>query len=216
MKYKLFCCKGLFVSTFLLLPIFSTDAMAQRIKPDEQIIREMIAYAREVEDVSVISRPRTSDNSKSPRRIAQNHPVIENEKVSSANYALERQAFGIVNEQRVLKGLPPLRWNEDMARVARLHSGNMARYKFFSHQGPNGSTLHARARSLGVRGWYALGENIAFNRGFRKPVEMACQHWMSSAGHRENILDRGWTEAGIGVATAPDGSYYFTQVFMTR
>jgi uncharacterized protein YkwD len=216
MKYNLFCRKRLFLSTLLFLLLFSISTQAQRIVPDEQIIREMIVYARNVEDVSSATRPRISDNSKSSPRAARNHSVKENEKVASANYSLERRAFDIINEQRQMQGLNPLRWSEDTARVARLHSENMARHKFFSHQGPNGSTLHSRARSLGVSGWYALGENIAFNKGFRKPVEMACQHWMSSRGHRENILGRGWTDSGIGVAVAPDGSHYFTQVFMTR
>jgi uncharacterized protein YkwD len=217
MKYNPFCCKQLFLSTFLFLLIFSINTNAQTIQPDEQIIREMIVYARSIEDASFSSRPRIFDSSNPPRKTtAQNPSVIENEKAASANYALERRAFDIVNEQRVMKGLPPLKWNEDMARVARLHSNNMARYKFFSHTGRDGSTPQSRAKSLGVRNWYVIGENIAFNKGFRKPVEMACQHWMASPGHRENILDRGWTDAGIGVAIAEDGSYYFTQVFMTR
>jgi uncharacterized protein YkwD len=92
----------------------------------------------------------------------------------------------------------------------------MARYKFFSHQGRDGSAVNTRARSLGIGGWRSIGENIAFNKGFRKPVEMACQQWMTSPGHRQNILNRGWTESAIGVATAPDGSVYFTQVFISR
>jgi uncharacterized protein YkwD len=71
-----------------------------------------------------------------------------------------------------------------------------------------------RAKSVVSRTWYSIGENIAFNKGFGKPVEMACQHWMTSPGHRSNILDPYWKESGIGAAFAPDGSFYLTQVFI--
>jgi uncharacterized protein YkwD len=42
------------------------------------------------------------------------------------------------------------------------------------------------------------------------------QGWMTSTGHRENILDRGVVETGIGVFRSADGSLYFCQVFGRR
>ncbi len=37
--------------------------------------------------------------------------------------------------------------------------------------------------------------------------------WMKSRGHRENILQVGPTVTGIGVAIAPDGKIFVTQLF---
>jgi uncharacterized protein YkwD len=37
--------------------------------------------------------------------------------------------------------------------------------------------------------------------------------WMSSKGHRENILKDMFTEIGFGIAQDDKGVYYFTQVF---
>lgn len=129
---------------------------------------------------------------------------------------LEREAFSVLNAKRAEKGLPPLVWSEDMARVARSHSQEMAQFKFFSHAGRNGSMVDDRADSFGFKKWKAIGENIAYNRGYENPAEFACERWMQSVSHRENILNPRWKEAGIGVAITTDGTYYFTEVFIVR
>ncbi len=103
-----------------------------------------------------------------------------------------------------------------MAKIARQHSENMATLKFFSHTGKDGLMVHDRADALGISNWRAIGENIAYNRGYDKPAEFAIERWMLSPAHRDNILSKMWKEAGIGAAIADDGAYYFTQVFVER
>lgn len=130
---------------------------------------------------------------------------------------LERQAFDLLNQRRIENGLKPVVWSEDVARIARVHSQNMARNNFFSHQGLDGLMVDDRADSLGVKNWRRIGENIAYNRGYENPVEFAVLRWMQSQTHRSNLLSDKWKESGVGVAIAPDGkTYYFTQVFMLR
>jgi uncharacterized protein YkwD len=131
-------------------------------------------------------------------------------------FRLERQAFDILNQKRAENGISPIKWSDDMAKIARLHSQDMAQYKYFSHSGRDGSMVNDRADSLGFSNWQAMGENIAFSRGFEKPVEFTCENWMKSPSHRQNILDTRWKEAGIGLAISPDGSYYFTEVFILK
>ncbi len=126
---------------------------------------------------------------------------------------LEQTAFQLLNEKRVNIGLSPLAWSENMAKVARLHSNNMATFKFFSHQGLDGLQVDGRAESLGFKRWQGIGENIAYNRGFANPVEFAVERWMLSDSHRENLLDKRWKESAVGIAIAKDGTYYFTEVF---
>jgi uncharacterized protein YkwD len=136
---------------------------------------------------------------------------------SSASLAsLEKHAFRLINEQRAARGLPRLEWNDDLARVARFHSGNMAAYKFFSHRGADGSLVDDRADQFGISNWRAIGENIAFNRGYAHPEELAVRKWMESTAHRENLLNRNWLETGIGIAVSPDGAYYITQIFLLK
>jgi uncharacterized protein YkwD len=130
--------------------------------------------------------------------------------------AAEREAFDLLNAQRTAKGLAELLWNEQVAEIARHHSQNMARDNFFSHQDLDGLLVNDRADRAGLSDWSAIGENIAFIRGFKEPCEMAVENWMHSAGHRENLLSARWKESAVGVAIAPDGTYYFTQVFIVR
>jgi uncharacterized protein YkwD len=126
---------------------------------------------------------------------------------------LEQKAFQLLNQKRVERGLSELTWSENMAKIARLHSGNMANFKFFSHRGLDGLQVDGRAESLGFKKWQGIGENIAYNRGFANPVEFAVERWMLSDSHRENLLDKRWKESAVGIAIAKDGTYYFTEVF---
>lgn len=129
---------------------------------------------------------------------------------------LERQVFELINLKRMEYGLKPLIWNEQSASVARIHSVNMAEYKFFSHRGLDGKTVDMRADSIGLKKWRMIGENIASVRGYNQPFKQVINCWMNSPGHRENILREKWRESGVGVAVAPDGTYYFTQVFLKK
>ena len=128
--------------------------------------------------------------------------------------SLERRAFELVNAERRARGESPLVWDAELSRMARQHSGDMARSGYLDHRGPDGLDMAARARSMGIRGWKVLGENIAFNEGFNDPSAFAVERWMGSTQHRSNILNSQFTRTGIGVARAADGSIYFTQVFM--
>lgn len=142
-----------------------------------------------------------------------------NDKVApklSETYEMERKAFDLLNLKRLEKGAEALVWSDNIAAVARLHSTNMANYKFFSHSGLDGLTVDGRADSLGFKKWRAIGENIAYNRGFDNPVEFTVERWMLSDSHRQNLLDKRWKEAAVGVAKADDGTYYFTEVFMCK
>lgn len=134
--------------------------------------------------------------------------------LTSAN--LERLVFELINQKRAENGLPPLVWSEQAAKVARLHSTDMATKNFFSHTGLNGKRVNDRADEMGLRNWQMIGENIAYNRGYRQPAASVVDSWMQSPGHRKNILNNRWKETGIGISIASDGTYFFTQVFLLR
>lgn len=160
-----------------------------------------------------------------PRVVAQKRPVVTvRNSASTAAVSpvkgsvehVEREVFALINRQRAAQGLEALLWNEDVAKVARIHSRNMADYKFFSHRGLDGRMVNDRADSIGLNKWRAIGENIAFERGYDHPAAFAVEKWMESPSHRKNLLGQTWRESAVGIAVAPDGSYYFTQVFLQR
>jgi uncharacterized protein YkwD len=128
----------------------------------------------------------------------------------------EERALSLINAQRQARGERPLVLDAGLMRVARMHSQNMAREDFFDHVGLDGLDAVGRASALGIRGWRALGENIAYNQNFDDPAAFAVQRWMGSPKHRDNILNSMFTHTGLGVARSADGRVYFTQVFITR
>jgi uncharacterized protein YkwD len=128
----------------------------------------------------------------------------------------ERRAFELINQERQRRGLSPLAWDGNLVRLARFHSQNMARGGYLSHVERDGLDLEGRAQALGLHGWKTLGENIAYNQGYDDPTAFAVERWMVSEKHRENALNADYTHAGVGIARAADGTYYFTQVFMRR
>lgn len=130
--------------------------------------------------------------------------------------SVERTAFEMLNQKRRERGLSPLAWSGELCNVARLHSQNMSELQFFAHRGLDGKMVSDRADAGGLGKWRAIGENIAFNRGYQDPIAKAVEGWLDSPTHMRNLMDDRWKESAVGVAVAADGSYYFTQVFLVR
>lgn len=79
-----------------------------------------------------------------------------------------------------------------------------------------GLTVTDRAKLSGFINWREIYQTIASNQGNEKPAEVACKSWFDSTLNSQNILDKKWTAAGIGIAASLDESYYFTAVFISN
>ncbi len=124
--------------------------------------------------------------------------------------ALEQQVIDLVNQQRANYGLPLLKGNWELSRVARYKSQDMIDKEYFDHQSPTYGSPFNMMESFGIR-FTAAGENIAY--GQRTPQEVM-NDWMNSIGHRNNILSRVYSQIGVGVAKAANGTFYWTQMFI--
>jgi hypothetical protein len=112
----------------------------------------------------------------------------------------------------------PLTLSPQLTAGADLHSRDMASLApvvgyaaAMQHTlvGGEAPTLGARADVVGYAYLY-LGENIAYGYSTAQAVMDA---WMNSPGHRANILNPNFTQIGIAIAYAPDGTPYMTQFF---
>lgn len=130
--------------------------------------------------------------------------------------AIERRAFEQTNLVRAQNGLPALKWDADVCRMARDHSESMSRQGFFAHTTPDGKRLRDRARLAGILTFSVVAENIAYNQGYEDPGAFAVERWMLSEKHRANILSSEFQAMAIGSYVAPDGSVFLTQTFITR
>ncbi|MEZ3180952.1 CAP domain-containing protein [Streptomyces pimonensis] len=114
----------------------------------------------------------------------------------------------LVNAERAKAGCSPVKANSTLARAAQDHSEDMAASGTMSHTGSDGSSPGDRITRAGYS-WSTYGENVAY--GYSTP-EQVMTGWMNSPGHRENILNCGFKEIGVGLAQP--GSYW-TQDFGT-
>jgi len=124
---------------------------------------------------------------------------------------VEKQTFKLINEYRDRDGLPPLRWNDDIASIARAHSRDMASGDVdFGHGGFQDRVDQMKGAIAGFEG---AGENVLYTTQLDEVAERAVQMWLHSPHHLKNI--RGdYNFSGIGVWRGKDGALYFTQLFL--
>jgi uncharacterized protein YkwD len=125
--------------------------------------------------------------------------------------AMEKQIFDLLNVYRVSFDKPVLKWNENLANVARKHSKDMAVRDFFSHTNPSGYDPFDRIVADGID-YMLAAENIA--AGYTNAFS-AHNGWVNSPGHRLNLL-RDIQEVGIGVYLGGNLFNYYTQNFITQ
>jgi uncharacterized protein YkwD/uncharacterized membrane protein required for colicin V production len=122
----------------------------------------------------------------------------------------ERQMLELVNEERTSAGLRALEWDDRLVPVARAHSEEMFKLKYFSHTSPTAGSPFDRLKAAGIT-YSRAGENLAYAQS----VTIAHRGLMESPGHRENILRPEFTRMGIGVVSAGPYGRMFTQLFVT-
>jgi uncharacterized protein YkwD len=125
---------------------------------------------------------------------------------------VENRILRLANEERRKNRQRPLIWDEKLAEAARRHSLRMAARGVMSHDDPERGGLRERLSASGVSR-PRLAENLHFSNGYNDAAEIAVEGWMSSEGHRRNLLDSGFSLTGIGVARARNGTWYATQIF---
>ncbi|MGZ8717231.1 MAG: CAP domain-containing protein [Gaiellaceae bacterium] len=106
--------------------------------------------------------------------------------------ASERALVSVVNDVRGDHGLRPLRVDRALTRAARAYSATLLRTGVFTH-----GAMGARLAEHGARG-PMFGENLAWGTGSRASARSVVRAWLSSPGHRANLLRPGWKRIGIG------------------
>jgi uncharacterized protein YkwD len=108
-------------------------------------------------------------------------------------HPVEQAIIDGTNAERARYGLAPLALDPALERTARYHAAWMTNSHNLQHS------------SIGV------AENIAWGQ---HSAQEAMSSWMSSSGHRANILNASYRRIGVSAYTAPDGSCFWCQQFM--
>ena len=121
----------------------------------------------------------------------------------------ETTTLAAINDYRAQQGLKALQFDAELGALARDHTENMAAGVVeFGHDGQ----LERQNIVSNELGYNAIGENVAFNKGFADPIGTAVQGWLDSPPHHDNIVGD-FCFTGIGIVTTPDGGWFFTQLF---
>jgi uncharacterized protein YkwD len=107
-------------------------------------------------------------------------------------HPVEQSVVAQTNAERARHGLPPLAVDQRLVQSARAHTAWMSRARRLQH------TSRPVAENI------AMGQQTALD---------AVRSWMSSSGHRANILSRGHRRIGVSAYAAPDGTVFWTQQF---
>jgi len=102
----------------------------------------------------------------------------------------------LTNKEREDVQTRALTANVLLEKAAQMKAEDMATRGYFSHESPDGNAPWEWIKKTGYQFAYA-GENLAINFFDSQDVVSA---WMNSESHKENILDKHFTEIGIGTA----------------
>ena len=115
--------------------------------------------------------------------------------------SLESQINLKINEIRKQNNLSPLIYDNEVAKIARLHSQDMIINNYYDHVDENGNNVSQRFVNDHYP-CYPAGENIAqVSMDDQQTVlNNIISEWINSPEHKTNILENFYQSEGIGVA----------------
>ena len=129
---------------------------------------------------------------------------------TTASLSVQEQTAGnLLNSDRARYGLAPLVIDPELCRIARVKSQDMRDNQYFAHTSPTYGDVRSMLRRFGYA-FTASGENIAHHA----TIEKAQAAFLSSPGHRRNIMSGTYTKVGMGAAIDAQGYVYLTQIFV--
>ena len=118
----------------------------------------------------------------------------------------EEQTFlDRTNALRAANGIAPLKEHGTLTKKAE----DWAR-----HMAATGTLAHSNLTSgLGGLNWKSLGENVGMSSPTRDTLLTIHNKFVSSSGHRANLLNSGFTHMGVGVHEDASGRVWVAEVF---
>ena len=135
-------------------------------------------------------------------------------KINTVTYSeFANRVLELVNIERANAGVAPLVLDEALCNAANMRAIEMDRTGEFSHTRPNGNSCFEVFNICGV-GSGTYGENIAWASCGMSPEKLVLE-WMSSEGHKANIINSNYTRMGLGYSTgvAGEDGHYWAQEF---
>lgn len=177
----------------------------QRITPDYGMNQPIPNrnQDRNIEDRN-INQSEVQQQQKAPT--TQQKTPTQNNEVSGT---FQSRVIQLTNQKRQENGLPPLKTDAKLSKVAQTKADDMTAKNYFSHTSPTYGSPFQMLKDFGVE-YKTAAENIA--QGQTSP-EQVVNSWMNSTGHRQNILSKDVTHIGVGYSK---GKHNWAQIFIGR
>lgn len=168
-----------------------------------------------------LAEQRVAPEREPARESSHSHGLIAPETVCPSQVTIDAPRGAQLSVMRCLTdyarrntGLADLSKARKLDRSAERKSADILRCDSFSHFACGRDFTYWMQRSgyLSVRCWRA-GENLAWGTGKAGTVRSIFRAWMSSRGHRHNILARKYQQIGISVRVGSLGAYDHVRVW---
>lgn len=123
-----------------------------------------------------------------------------------------QQVCDLINKERTKAKLNPLVIDPVLSNEADRYAKLMASRNILSHN-LEGNPQDRFNRIKRQYNWIGIGENIAYNY---RSAETVVKGWMSSPGHRQNILNNRFKDTGLSVRYNSRNEPYYCQIFATK
>ncbi len=153
--------------------------------------------------------PRPATPTRAPQPVVTQAPSMDDDYTTVSTGAQELKTLNLVNSERAAQGLSALTLDPELSRLARIKCEDMRDNHYFAHESPTYGRVADMLTHFGYS-YAGCGENIAHHA----TVDRAHVAFMSSEGHRRNILASSWTKIGIGVCYDANGYVYVTEIFV--
>lgn len=141
--------------------------------------------------------------------------LLARAQINTVTYsAYANEVLRLVNIERANAGAAPLVLDEALCNAANMRAIEMDCTGVFGHKRPNDHSCFEVYDICNVEWRNACGENIAAGQATPEDV---MKSWLSSAGHKANILSPEYTKMGLGYSNSGCGageySHYWAQEF---
>ncbi len=120
----------------------------------------------------------------------------EEERILQDAIRAERLAFDLINERRMLNGLMPTKWNDELYKLSKAHTQAMS---------DRGELFHSPMdASYGENAWGGEGY---IDYGYEELATVIVDSWMSSPLHRAWILHEPLQTSVVSIIVTPNSQF---------
>ena len=117
----------------------------------------------------------------------------------------ETELLDIINQERTAHNRPTLTKNWELARLARYKTEEMQQLGYIGYISPAYGTPRQMLDSFGIPA-NSIAVNVAKGQ---ESAHCAVRAWLTSPGHKKNLLEGSFTQAGVGLAYDQNGFPYW-------